>query len=141
MHQLCSDECSLNNGVLVYDLKKWREGDYADRLFAWSTRNSVHQLYKLGSQPPFNLVFYRNYKILDDRYNIMDIAGLKDVYRDERVPWTRWPENVQNAVVLQYVLIQLCRNTGTHTSDHSWNGVMKPWMCDRGVNYSELWYK
>lgn len=52
------DTCTLNNGVIVYDLAAWRssERSYTDELFEWSRKNSEDKLYSLGSQPPFNLV-------------------------------------------------------------------------------------
>ncbi|KEI39460.1 glycosyltransferase family 64 protein [Mixia osmundae IAM 14324] len=110
------DECTLNNGVLLYDLTQWRDGRFAKELFGWTSANADTKLYSLGSQPPFNLVFYRNYKVLDDSYNLMDLAGLKD---DRKVPITRSAQDVQNAVVLH------------------WNGVFKPWMCK--MYWAELW--
>ena len=52
------DTCTLNNGVLVYDLQVWRDAvpSYTDQLFDWTHKNSEDKLYTLGSQPPFNLV-------------------------------------------------------------------------------------
>lgn len=54
--------CTLNNGVLLYNLTAWRSSglengvSYTDQLFSWSIKNSEDKLYNLGSQPPFNLV-------------------------------------------------------------------------------------
>lgn len=55
------DTCTLNNGVLVYDLEMWRSSfpSYSNELFEWTLLNSEDKLYSLGSQPPFNLVVSR----------------------------------------------------------------------------------
>ena len=57
-HSFDADTCTLNNGVIVYDLAAWRAAwpSYTDLLFDWSIANSATKLYSLGSQPPFNLV-------------------------------------------------------------------------------------
>ncbi|KAM0755306.1 nucleotide-diphospho-sugar transferase [Meredithblackwellia eburnea MCA 4105] len=127
------DTCTLNNGVLVYDLPSWRTSNpsFADQLFHWTKLNNEDMLYSLGSQPPFNLVvcffvlikcFLRNYKVLDDKWNLMDIAGLKEETEYlEGYPWTRSREEVDSAAILH------------------WNGELKPWMCGGDGYYSELW--
>ncbi|KAM0754820.1 nucleotide-diphospho-sugar transferase [Meredithblackwellia eburnea MCA 4105] len=118
------DTCTLNNGVLVYDMKSWRASSpsFSNQLFEWTRLNNLDRLYSLGSQPPFNLVFYRNYKILDDRWNLMDIAGLKeDTTYGHGLPWTRTRDEVSSAAVIH------------------WNGEIKPWMCGGEGYYSELW--
>lgn len=122
------DTCTLNNGVLVYDLEMWRqradseETSYTDELFMWSQRNSADQLYSLGSQPPFNLVFYRNYKVLDDMWNLMDVSGLREeTEHGLGLPWTRHRDEVNGAGVVH------------------WNGLLKPWSCAGEGNYAELW--
>ncbi|KAM0751235.1 nucleotide-diphospho-sugar transferase [Meredithblackwellia eburnea MCA 4105] len=118
------DTCTLNNGVLVYDMKAWRTSSpsFSNQLFEWTRLNNQDRLYSLGSQPPFNLVFYRNYKILDDQWNLMDIAGLReDTAYGYGLPWTRTNVEVSNAAVIH------------------WNGEVKPWMCGGEGYYSELW--
>jgi len=100
-------ECVFNNGVMVYDLDAWRK--YADQnpkntyqmqLLKWTLLNNDQPLYALGSQPPFNLVFYRNYFKLDPSWNVMD-AG-------EAVIHPTIAE-VRTANILH------------------WNGIQKPW--------------
>eukprot|EP01135_Chromosphaera_perkinsii_P005778 Nk52_evm3s361 gene=Nk52_evmTU3s361 len=100
--------CSLNNGVLIYNLKEWRKTNYEQELVAWTKANSEIKLWGLGSQPPFNLVFYKNYFILQDKWNLMDVAGLVHDYVD-RIPKTRFSEEFENAVIIH------------------WNGEYKPW--------------
>jgi len=109
-------ECSLNNGVLVYDMVQWRSSNYTEQLFYWTHLNNKKKLYKLGSQPPFNLVFYQKYKTLDKYWNLMDIAGLTV---------SNEPTTVAREEILQSAVLH-------------WNGELKPWMCAEG-HYSELW--
>jgi hypothetical protein len=151
----------------VYDLEKWRQHDYEEQLFKWSILNSETKLYELGSQvgfpylfltvpdfqrqPPFNLVFYKNYKILDSRFNTMDLAGLKD--SDGHV-WTVTPERMRKAVVIQYarkcafsLVADSCpAGTARSRSGPSEPGntsesdtILQPWNCEHG-NYAELWH-
>ena len=112
-------ESSFNNGVLMYDLDAWRVPgvNYTDELLSWTALNKKRRLYSLGSQPPFNLVFYNNLKVLDTKWNVMDLAGLNRAKTKEpiTVPYTE----VMEAGILH------------------WNGVLKPWDCD-GF-YSEIW--
>ena len=112
-------ESSMNNGVLLYDLDAWRRpgANYTQQLLAWTALNRQRQLYLLGSQPPFNLVFYNNYKVLDRKWNVMDLAGLArpDTGEPITVPYT----DIVEAGILH------------------WNGVLKPWACQG--HYSELW--
>jgi len=112
-------ESSLNNGVLLYDLDAWRQpnANYTEQLLAWTALNRQRQLYLLGSQPPFNLVFYNKYRVLDTKWNVMDLAGL--ARPDSKEPITVPYSEVAEAGILH------------------WNGVLKPWSCDG--HYSELW--
>ena len=65
-------------------------------------------LYKLGSQPPFNLVFYRAYHKLDPEWNIMD-AGEPTIHPNDA--------DADGAKVLH------------------WNGLSKPWtLAPRTLN-------
>jgi lipopolysaccharide biosynthesis glycosyltransferase len=34
------DECSLNNGVLLYDLDQWRRNNFTKSLLEWTELNS-----------------------------------------------------------------------------------------------------
>eukprot|EP00126_Sphaerothecum_destruens_P010580 Sdes_comp20779_c0_seq2m16845 len=113
------EECSLNNGVLVYNMPQWAGKDYASQLRRWTALNSEFKLWGLGSQPPFNLVFYRNYHILSDIWNLMDLSGLVNTHTHR--PITRPLALVAKAHILH------------------WNGVYKPWNGDGP--YGEIWRK
>ena len=112
-------ESSLNNGVLLYDLDAWRlpGANYTEQLLAWTALNRQRQLYLLGSQPPFNLVFFNKYTVLDTKWNVMDLAGLTRSYTQE-------PITVAHTEIVEAGILH-------------WNGVLKPWSCSG--HYSELW--
>lgn len=95
------DECSFNAGLMVYDLDMYRQEDYASKLLEWVEINNEHNLYHLGSQPPVNLVFYRNYKVLDSRFNRMNLAALRQPGPYGKQPYTVPPEELRQAVVVQ----------------------------------------
>jgi len=63
------NEPFFNAGVLVVDLVKWRELRITKRLLQILELNQERPLYWLGSQPPLNMVFYRNYKKLPIFWN------------------------------------------------------------------------
>ena len=111
------EESSFNTGVLLYNLSAWRQADYTAQLLNWTELNKERPLYQLGSQPPFNLVFYNNFELLDRRFNVMDLAGLYGgaAYEPVTVPYAE----MRDAVILH------------------WNGGFKPWLCLG--HYSELW--
>eukprot|EP00040_Diaphanoeca_grandis_P017496 m.91368 g.91368 ORF g.91368 m.91368 type:complete len:644 (+) comp26461_c0_seq1:156-2087(+) len=118
LRKFSEKECVFNNGVLVYDLDAWRlhakaQTDpnltYAGQLSTWTSQNSIQPLYALGSQPPFNLVFYRNYFELDASWNVMD-AGEPVIHPTI--------SEVRAANVLH------------------WNGNQKPWDTTTSVLYS-----
>ena len=92
--------CTFNNGVMLYDLAAWRDKGYHKQLVVWTELNAKRPLYSLGSQPPFNLVFYENYHELDPSWNVMD-AG-EPTLQPSR-------QEIANAKILH------------------WNGKGKPW--------------
>eukprot|EP01135_Chromosphaera_perkinsii_P009024 Nk52_evm42s1569 gene=Nk52_evmTU42s1569 len=111
------EECNFNNGVLLYNMDAWKGKPYEEQLLYWTGLNGHTKLWGLGSQPPFNLVFYRNYLRLEDKFNMMDLSGL--VEGKYKRPMTRTKAEVENAHVLH------------------WNGVYKPWNGEGP--YGELW--
>ncbi|ORY69442.1 glycosyl transferase family 64 domain-domain-containing protein [Leucosporidium creatinivorum] len=123
------DTCTLNNGVLVYDLQAWRTASpsFTDELFEWTRKNTEDKLYTLGSQPPFNLVlvstpFSSDFPCSPPPHQLMDLAGIReDTEYGSGLPATRSREDVDSAAILH------------------WNGMMKPWLCDGEGYYSEIW--
>lgn len=67
--------CYFNTGVMVIDLKKWREGDYTRKITEWMELQKRMRIYELGSLPPFLLVFAGNIAPVDHRWNQHGLGG------------------------------------------------------------------
>ncbi|KFK34323.1 hypothetical protein AALP_AA5G130000 [Arabis alpina] len=67
--------CYFNTGVMVMELKKWREGDYTRKIIEWMELQKRIRIYELGSLPPFLLVFAGNIAPVDHRWNQHGLGG------------------------------------------------------------------
>ncbi|EOA25526.1 hypothetical protein CARUB_v10018870mg [Capsella rubella] len=67
--------CYFNTGVMVIELKKWREGDYTRKIIEWMELQKRIRIYELGSLPPFLLVFAGNIAPVDHRWNQHGLGG------------------------------------------------------------------
>ncbi|KAJ4844876.1 putative galacturonosyltransferase-like 1 [Turnera subulata] len=67
--------CYFNTGVMVIDLKRWREGDYTTKIVEWMELQKRMRIYELGSLPPFLLVFAGNIAAVDHRWNQHGLGG------------------------------------------------------------------
>ncbi|TKY58573.1 galacturonosyltransferase 9 [Spatholobus suberectus] len=100
--------CYFNTGVMVMDLRKWREGGYTKRLEKWMALQKSTRIYELGSLPPFLLVFAGEVEPVDHRWNQHGLGGdnVDGVCRDlhhgpvsllhwsgKGKPWVRLDEN------------------------------------------------
>ncbi|KAI3412341.1 Hexosyltransferase, partial [Psidium guajava] len=109
--------CYFNTGVMVIDLKKWREGDYTTKIVEWMELQKRMRIYELGSLPPFLLVFAGRIAPVDHRWNQHGLGG--DNFRG------------------------LCR--GLHPGQVSllhWSGKGKPWVrldANRPCPLDALW--
>lgn len=76
--------CYFNTGVMVIDLKKWREGRYTERLVSWMRVQKRYRIYVLGSLPPFLLVFAGDVEGVEHRWNQHGLGGdnLEGLCRD-----------------------------------------------------------
>ncbi|KAL0915778.1 hypothetical protein M5K25_013233 [Dendrobium thyrsiflorum] len=94
--------CYFNTGVMVMDLKKWREEGYTQKIEEWMELQKRMRIYELGSLPPFLLVFAGRIAAVDHRWNQHGLGG--DNFRG------------------------LCRNLhpGPASLLH-WSGKGKPW--------------
>ncbi|KOM56768.1 hypothetical protein LR48_Vigan10g266000 [Vigna angularis] len=94
--------CYFNTGVMVMDLLRWREGDYTRKIEKWMEIQKERRIYKLGSLPPFLLVFGGDVEAIDHRWNQHGLGG----------------DNVRNS----------CRtlHPGSVSLLH-WSGKGKPW--------------
>ncbi|KAD7116483.1 hypothetical protein E3N88_03751 [Mikania micrantha] len=67
--------CYFNTGVMVMDLRKWREGNYRRKIENWMEIQRKKRIYELGSLPPFLLVFAGDIEPIDHRWNQHGLGG------------------------------------------------------------------
>ncbi|KAF3786612.1 putative galacturonosyltransferase-like 2 [Nymphaea thermarum] len=67
--------CYFNTGVMVMDLRRWREGGYTARIEAWMELQKQVRIYELGSLPPFLLVFAGDITPVDHQWNQHGLGG------------------------------------------------------------------
>ncbi|XP_058778728.1 probable galacturonosyltransferase-like 10 [Vicia villosa] len=70
-----SRPCYFNTGVMVMDLAKWREGEYTKKIEKWMEIQKERRVYKLGSLPPFLMVFGGEVEAIDHRWNQHGLGG------------------------------------------------------------------
>lgn len=109
--------CYFNTGVMVIDLRRWRDGDYTTEIQEWMELQKRMRIYELGSLPPFLLVFAGKIVPVDHRWNQHGLGG--DNFRG------------------------LCRNlhSGPVSLLH-WSGKGKPWArldANRPCPLDALW--
>lgn len=103
---------------MVYNITLWKQYNYSVQLSEWVKLHSQKHIFGTGSQPPFNLVFYKNYKQLSSAFNLMYLCCSTKTTEPNHVRTV--PElSMKKAVIVH------------------WNGWYKPWMC-KGP-YSTLW--
>jgi len=115
------DELYFNAGVFVANLDKWRELDLSTRMVRWLSINAERNIYQFGSQPPMNMVFYRDYQKLPDEWNRpMGTSGGGDAELKEGR--TNDDLYVQSGKILH------------------WSGNRKPWVKGQG-RYAKVWHR
>jgi len=67
--------CYFNTGVMVMDLMKWREGEYTKKIEKWMEIQRERRVYKLGSLPPFLMVFGGDIEAIEHRWNQHGLGG------------------------------------------------------------------
>ena len=67
--------CYFNTGVMVIDLRQWREGEYTTEIEEWMELQKRMRIYELGSLPPFLLVFAGRIAAVDHRWNQHGLGG------------------------------------------------------------------
>ncbi|KAL6192455.1 hypothetical protein ACLB2K_033543 [Fragaria x ananassa] len=67
--------CYFNTGVMVMDLRRWREGNFRKKIENWMELQRKRRIYDLGSLPPFLLVFAGNVEGIDHRWNQHGLGG------------------------------------------------------------------
>ncbi|KAK9119585.1 hypothetical protein Scep_017678 [Stephania cephalantha] len=67
--------CYFNTGVMVVDLRRWRDGGFTRRIERWMEVQRERRIYELGSLPPFLLVFGGDVEAIDHRWNQHGLGG------------------------------------------------------------------
>ncbi|KAJ0051429.1 hypothetical protein Pint_02647 [Pistacia integerrima] len=67
--------CYFNTGVMIMDLKRWRENNYTGKIEKWMKIQKEKRIYELGSLPPFLLVFGGDVEAIDHRWNQHGLGG------------------------------------------------------------------
>ena len=67
--------CYFNTGVMVIDLRRWRSGNYRQRIEQWMELQKEKRIYELGSLPPFLLLFAGEVEAVDHRWNQHGLGG------------------------------------------------------------------
>ena len=67
--------CYFNTSVMVIDLRRWRVGNYRQRIERWMEMQKEKRIYELGSLPPFLLVFAGEIEAVDHRWNQHGLGG------------------------------------------------------------------
>eukprot|EP01103_Thecamoeba_quadrilineata_P018933 TRINITY_DN7475_c0_g1_i1.p1 TRINITY_DN7475_c0_g1~~TRINITY_DN7475_c0_g1_i1.p1 ORF type:complete len:384 (-),score=39.48 TRINITY_DN7475_c0_g1_i1:817-1968(-) len=82
----CADDF-FNAGVFVTDLERWREENITGQSERWMALNTQKKLWKWGSQPPLNLVFYRKWSRLESEWNFRDTG--RDNFDPEMIKFVK----------------------------------------------------
>lgn len=108
------NENYLNSGVLLLDLKYFRENNLVKKLF--ETTEEIKDKIRAVDQDVFNVVFKDNYLKLDYSYNVLPsiLTKLKEIDDED------------------YKAL-------TDIKVYHFAGELKPWNSD--VEYSEIWFK
>ncbi|XP_074274491.1 putative galacturonosyltransferase-like 9 [Silene latifolia] len=67
--------CYFNTGVMVMDLRRWREGNYRGKIEKWMEVQKKRRIYELGSLPPFLLEFAGEVEGINHRWNQHGLGG------------------------------------------------------------------
>ncbi|MCD7449833.1 hypothetical protein HAX54_001749 [Datura stramonium] len=78
--------CYFNTGVMVIDLKKWRQVGYTKQIEKWMNIQKINRIYELGSMPPYLLLFAGNITPIDHKWNRHGLGS--DKITAGTVTWT-----------------------------------------------------
>lgn len=112
----------INAGVLLINLKKWREEDvFKKALFITNTNPAI---LKNHDQDIINMIFYNSKKILDFQYNLLEYYLYTEdwLYLDRKY-YPKIVEACQNPTIVHFCMPQ------------------KPWHFECINPYKELYYK
>jgi lipopolysaccharide biosynthesis glycosyltransferase len=116
------DDVYFNSGVLLINLKYWREHDCQSQLFEFIDNHKNE--FPLPDQDPLNIIFKDSKLHLDLRYNLQPIALYKDYYVS--FPWHKYEDEFRRAQVNPAII--------------HYAGV-RPWEKRCKHPYKEEWFK
>lgn len=67
--------CYFNTGVMIIDLKKWRQQNCTRKIEQWMEIQKDRRIYELGSLPPYLLVFAGYVEPVEHRWNQHGLGG------------------------------------------------------------------
>ncbi|KAK3265245.1 hypothetical protein CYMTET_26060 [Cymbomonas tetramitiformis] len=81
------EACYFNPGVMLFDTKRWLAHNVTQKLLHWMDvqKHGGERIYRLGSLPPFLLVFSGNLKSVDRTWNLHDLGCGCNVRVDPKV--------------------------------------------------------
>ena len=93
----------FNAGVLLVNLRKWRENKISSRLVEWATENN-HNL-RFWDQDVLNHILRGNVKPLDNRWNQLKTTGGKGIihYAGSHKPWDPFYNNSNKKYYFKYL--------------------------------------
>eukprot|EP00123_Amoebidium_parasiticum_P018405 comp24193_c2_seq1/m.44374 comp24193_c2_seq1/g.44374 ORF comp24193_c2_seq1/g.44374 comp24193_c2_seq1/m.44374 type:complete len:984 (-) comp24193_c2_seq1:240-3191(-) len=107
------NEVYFNAGVMVLNLKIWKEKNKDAEIAKWLDLNRQRPIYKFGSQPPLLLAFYRDYEQMDYTWNYRHLGHKVGLPIDK----------IAQAKILHF------------------NGPRKPWRSNGIEEYKPKWEK
>jgi len=107
---------AFNNGFLVWNLKKYRDENYINKVKELMLFHKENNIWKLGTQPIFNIIYYKKVIDLNRFWNHKGFGKIAET-NDEK-------NNVsgKSAFVIH------------------WNANIKPWDSDKVIGY-KYWKK
>lgn len=117
-----ADKSYFNTGMMLMNLKIWRELKLADRVLQYMTEHDK-EIYHYADQDVLNCLFYENVKIIDSRYNVLlnfmtDYTKL-DIRREK---WGMIESALKNPCIVHL---------------YGWE---HPWFKDAGNPYCKIWH-
>eukprot|EP01134_Creolimax_fragrantissima_P007187 CFRG7187T1 len=103
----------FNAGVMVINLRLWKERNKDKQILTWLALNRESPVYKYGSQPPLMLTFYKDYENMGMIWNFRHL-GHKQTLK---------ASDIQRANIIHY------------------NGPRKPWRSNGIEKYRKYWSK
>lgn len=106
-----SNSLGFNTGVYVYDLNWWRNNKVTNLCENLIKKNKEVPLYRLGTQPLLNILYYNKVKGINVKYNQGELG---------------WRHNMDEEYLKSCYILH-------------WTGPCKPWL-QNGL-YKKLWEK